>query len=98
MQPAPERPTSWRTFVRSHAHLIVAADFFTTEVWTTNGLVRNFTLFFIDLATREVCIAGTREYLADLAQKMGRNRERTLATSVVPYQQNEEAPLVHQTF
>ena len=50
---------SWRTFVRSHAHLIAAADFFTTEVWTARGLVRYFTLFVIDVATRRVHIAGT---------------------------------------
>ena len=34
IKPSPERPMSWATFVRSHAHLIAAADFFTTEVWT----------------------------------------------------------------
>jgi transposase InsO family protein len=39
--------------------LIAAADFFTTEVWTARGLVRHFTLFVIDVATRQVCIAGT---------------------------------------
>jgi transposase InsO family protein len=49
----------WATFVRSHAHLIAAADFFTTEVWAARGLVRYFTLFVIDIATRRVCIAGT---------------------------------------
>jgi transposase InsO family protein len=52
---------SWRTFVRSHAHLIAAADFFTTEVWTARGLVRHFTLFVIDVATRRVHVAGTTE-------------------------------------
>jgi transposase InsO family protein len=56
---SPDRPMSWRTFVRSHAHLIAAADFFTTEVWTARGLVTYFTLFFIDVATRRVYIAGT---------------------------------------
>ena len=50
---------SWKTFVRSHAHLIAAADFFTSEVWTARGLVRYFTLFVIDVATRQVHIAGT---------------------------------------
>ena len=59
IKPSPERPMSWRTFVRSHAHLIAAADFFTTEVWTANGLVRHFTLFVINIATRRVCVAGT---------------------------------------
>ena len=33
-------------------------DFFTTEVWTKNGLVTYFVLFVIDLATRRVDIAG----------------------------------------
>ncbi len=61
IKPSPERPMSWRTFVRSHAHLIAAADFFTTEVWTIRGLVRHFTLFVIDIATRRVHIAGTTE-------------------------------------
>jgi len=36
----------------------VAADFFTVEVWTRRGLKRFFILFFIDLSTRKVEIAG----------------------------------------
>ena len=59
IQPSPDRPKSWATFVRAHAHLIAAADFFTTEAWTVRGLVRYFTLFFVDIATRRVHIAGT---------------------------------------
>ena len=59
IKPSPDRPMSWATFVKSHAHLIAAADFFTTEVWTARGLVRHFTLFVIDIATRRVYIAGT---------------------------------------
>jgi len=59
IKPSPDRPMSWATFVRSHAHLIAAADFFTTEVWTARGLVRHFTLFVIDSATRRIHIAGT---------------------------------------
>lgn len=59
IKPSPDRPLSWATFVRAHAHLIAAADFFTTEVWTVRGLVRHSTLFFVDIATRRVHIAGT---------------------------------------
>jgi len=59
IKPSPDRPTSWTTFVRSHAHLIAAADLFTTEVWTIRGLVRYYTLFVIDIATRRVHVAGT---------------------------------------
>ncbi len=59
IKPSPDRPLSWRTFVRSHAQSIAAADFFTTEVWTARGLIRYFTLFVIDIATRRVYIAGT---------------------------------------
>ena len=39
IRPAPERPTSWRTFLRTHAEVIAATDFFTVEVWTKRGLV-----------------------------------------------------------
>ena len=59
IRPAPERPTSWQTFLRSHADVIAGADFFTTEVWTARGLVTHYTLFVIDIATRAVHIAGT---------------------------------------
>ena len=37
--PVPERPTSWRTFLRAPWGAIAGADFFTTEVWTWRGLV-----------------------------------------------------------
>ena len=58
IKPAPDRPTSWRTFLRAHADVIVGADFFTTEVWTLRGLVTFYTLFFIEHGTRIVTIAG----------------------------------------
>ena len=37
---------------------MVAADFFTIEAWTRKGLTRFLVLFFIDLASRKVQIAG----------------------------------------
>ena len=37
--PSGERQTSWHTFLRAHWAALVAADFFTTEVWTARGLV-----------------------------------------------------------
>jgi len=60
IEPAPERSrtTTWKEFLRQHWELIVAADFFTGEVWTRKGLRRFFILFFIDLPTRKVEIAG----------------------------------------
>ena len=36
----------------------MAADFFTVEVWTRRGLQRFLVLFFIELSTRPVKIAG----------------------------------------
>jgi hypothetical protein len=58
IRPSPERPTSWRTFLRAHADVIAAADFFTTEVWTTRGLITHYVLFVIHHATRAVRVAG----------------------------------------
>jgi hypothetical protein len=54
----PERPTSWRTFLRAHWGAIAGADFFTTEVWTWRGLVTYYAVFVIDLASRRVQIVG----------------------------------------
>jgi transposase InsO family protein len=60
IEPAPERgrKTTWKEFLAQHWELIVAADFFTVEVWTATGLKRFLVLFFIDLSTRKVEIAG----------------------------------------
>ena len=60
LEPAPERgrPTSWRTFIKSHLGVIAGADFFTVEVLRGFGLVRYFVLFVIDIGTRRVHVAG----------------------------------------
>jgi transposase InsO family protein len=58
--PAPKRKrtTTWQEFIRTHLDVLVATDFFTTEVWTWCGLVTYYILFFIRISTREVHVAG----------------------------------------
>ena len=60
LEPAPERnrKTTWKEFLSRHRDVIVAADFFTVEAWTRSGLTRFLVLFFIDLSSRRVEIAG----------------------------------------
>ena len=60
LPPAPDRKktTTWREFFRSHRDILVATDFFTTEVWTKCGLVTYYILFFIQVGSRKVYIAG----------------------------------------
>jgi putative transposase len=60
IEPAPERGgrTSWSVFLKAHWRSIVAADFFTAEVWSLRGLVTYYVLFIIELAKRIVHIAG----------------------------------------
>src|SRR5688572_5447017 len=60
IEPAPDRirKTTWKEFLSRHWELIVATDFFTVEVWTARGLQRYIVLFFIELSTRRVEIAG----------------------------------------
>jgi len=60
--PSRERPSSWRTFLRAHWSALVAADFFTTEVWTARGLVTYYTLFVLELQSRRVHVAGSTPY------------------------------------
>ena len=45
-------------FLKAHWRSIVAADFFTAEVWSLRGLVTYYVLFVIELAKRIVHIAG----------------------------------------
>jgi transposase InsO family protein len=53
--PTVRRGPSWRKFLRTQAHSIIAVDFFTVDtVW----LQRLYVLFFIELGTRRVRLAG----------------------------------------
>jgi hypothetical protein len=58
--PAPTRKKSitWAQFIAAHKDVLCACDFFTKEVWTTQGLVTHYVLFFIHIASRKVHIAG----------------------------------------
>ena len=40
----------------------LAADFFTTEVWTGRGLVMYYAVFVIELHTRRVQVLGATQY------------------------------------
>jgi putative transposase len=57
--PSGERPTSWHTFLRAHWGALLAADLFTTEVWTFRGLVTYYSVFVIELHSRRVHIVGS---------------------------------------
>jgi putative transposase len=53
---------------------LVAADFFSVEVWSWRGLTTHCVLFVIDLATRRIRIAGITVHLnADRMMQVGRN-------------------------
>jgi transposase InsO family protein len=60
VEPAPARKqgTSWAEFIKSRLSVMSAADFFTAEVLTLRGLVTCYVLFFIELGTRRVHLAG----------------------------------------
>ena len=58
--PAPRRAAvSWRAFLRAHAQGVLACDCFTVE---TIRLQTLFVLFFIELQTRRVFVAGCTEH------------------------------------
>ena len=42
--------------------VLAGTDFFTVEVFTLKGLVTYYVLFFIQLDTRRVCLAGITPY------------------------------------
>ena len=60
IEPAPERDrhTRWSTFLKAHWECLTATDFLSVEVHTLKGLVTYYLLFFIDIASRSVHVAG----------------------------------------
>ena len=58
--PAPQRKrtTTWKEFIDSHRAVLAGTDFFTVEVLTLRGLVTFYVLFFIQLESRRVEVAG----------------------------------------
>ena len=59
IDPAVRRGQSWRDFLRAQARHVIACDFFTVD---SVILRRYYVLFFIDLDTRRVYIAGTTKH------------------------------------
>jgi putative transposase len=59
IEPAPLRGKRmpWSAFLKAHWKGLAAADFFSVEVWSWQGLTTYYVLF-VDLATRRIRIAG----------------------------------------
>lgn len=63
LDPAPERSRdTWDSFIKRHFQTLWACDFFTKQVLTTLGPRMFFVLFFINIKTRKVYVAGTTRY------------------------------------
>lgn len=64
LPPVPERKkgTTWKEFIQAHLDVLGACDFLTAEVLTAKGLLTYYVLFFIQLGTRKVLIAGITPY------------------------------------
>jgi transposase InsO family protein len=63
MGPTPRAGPTWRGFVRAQAHSVIAVDFFTVDtVW----LQRLYVLFFIELGSRRVHLAGCTRHPDEL--------------------------------
>ena len=62
--PVPKRKPeiSWTDFIKDHADVLTACDFFTAEVFTTSGLITYYVLFFIKIGSRDVHIAGLKPH------------------------------------
>src|ERR1035437_754363 len=103
IEPSPERSrkTTWKEFLSRHWELIVATDFFTVEVWTRRGLQRFMVLFFIELSTRRVEIAGIAQvanglWMSQIARNLT-DAERGILTGK-RYLIHDRAPLFTAEF
>ena len=76
IDPAPLRGkrTKWSTFLKAHWKTLVASDFFTVEVWRLHGLTTYYVLFFLELSSPLIKIAGiTTNPSAAWMVQMGHN-------------------------
>ena len=48
----------WSTFLKAHWECLTATDFLSIEVFTIRGLVTQYVLFFIDIASGSVHVVG----------------------------------------
>ncbi len=74
--PAPKRSqkTTWKDFIAAHMAVLTGVDFFTVEVLTWRGLATYYVLFFLQLETRRVTLAGiTHHPTAEWMLQMSRN-------------------------
>jgi len=63
IDPVPKRTQdSWDNFIRRHFQTLWACDFFTKQVLTPLGPRMFFVLFFINIKTRRVFVAGATQY------------------------------------
>jgi putative transposase len=74
LAPAPKRSQkmTWKDFIASHMSVLVGTDFFTVEVLTWRGLTTYYVLFFIQLKSRRINLAGltrhpTSEWMLQMA-------------------------------
>ncbi len=74
IDPVPKRAEdTWDAFIKRHFETLWACDFFTKTVWTALGPKTFHALFFINILTREVHIAGithhpSKEWVAKQAK------------------------------
>ncbi|MHC4122437.1 MAG: helix-turn-helix domain-containing protein, partial [Planctomycetota bacterium] len=74
LDPAPKRgEDTWDDFIKRHFKTLFACDFFTKTVWTMLGPKTFHVLFFINVLTRKVHVAGmtknpTREWVNSKAK------------------------------
>ena len=65
---------TWKEFISAHMAVLAGVDFFTVEVLTWRGLATYYVLFFLQLETRRVSLAGiTRHPTEEWMTQMGRN-------------------------
>jgi transposase len=71
LSPAPERKktVTWREFVQCHLDVLLATDFFNSEMWSGVGLLISFLLCFIPLVRQQVHAVG--RLLHQRTQQMG---------------------------
>jgi hypothetical protein len=83
--PAPKREPviPWSEFIERHQDVITACDFFTAEVFTPQGSISYYVLFFIKIGSREVDLGSSCSEKRDFGGPCGSSSPTTTRSEII---------------
>ena len=74
--PRRSQTTTWKDFISAHMSVLAGTDFFSVEVLTWRRLAAYYVLFFLNLETRRISLAGITRHPTQPDEDLALARKR----------------------